>query len=149
MDHVEYIYTGGIPQEDARERLADAEVGVLGLADAGDAYAIPMGHILVGDRLLFRFGDEPDSDKVAFASTTATATFTVFDYTARDDSWSVVARGPIRRTDLHPDDATINERFPPFRVFDESVDELSYDVYELEIEELTGREAISSETVES
>lgn len=142
MDQVEYIYTGGLPQDDARERLAAADVGVLALADDGESYAIPMGHVLDGDRLLFRFGDEPDSTKVAFAAETTTATFTVYDYTAPDDSWSVIARGPIERTALDPEDATVNELFPPFRLFDESIDEVQYDFFALTIEELTGRETL-------
>jgi len=142
MNQVEYIYTGGLSQDVARERLATAEVGVLALAESGESYAIPMGHVLDGDRLLFRFGDEPDSAKAAFAAETTTASFTVFDYTAPDDSWSILARGPIERTDLEPTDTTVNELFPPFRLFDESVKEVEYDIYELRIEELTGRETV-------
>lgn len=142
MDQVEYVYTGGLPEAVARDRLAAADVGVLALADHGEAYAVPMAHVLQDDRLLFRFGDDPGSEKVAFAAETTTATYTVFEYTDPTDSWSVLVRGPIRRTDLHPDDATLNELFPPFRIFGEEVDEITYDMYELEIEELNGREVI-------
>lgn len=142
METVDYVYTGGLTETEARERLADAAVGVLALARDGEAYAIPMGHVLEGDRLYFRFGDQPDSQKVAYAAATTTATFTVYDYPSPHDSWSVVARGPIRRTDETPIAATLNERFPPFRVFDESISEVSYDIYELEIESLTGRAAL-------
>lgn len=142
MSAVEFVYTGGLTREDASERLDAADVGVLALADRGESYAIPMGHALVGDRLLFRFGDVPDSRKAAFAAETTVATFTVFDYTAPDDSWSVVARGPIERIDLDPTDATVNERFPPFQLFDEAVDEVEYEFFALTIEELTGRETI-------
>lgn len=151
MRHVQYVYTGGLKPAAARRHLADARVGVLALARDGESYAIPMGHVLEDDRLLFRFGNEPDSMKAAFAEATTTATFTAYHGGAHDgdddhgESWSVVARGPIRRTDRHPDDATLNELFPPFRFFDEDVADVEYDIYELVIEELTGREAIPEE----
>lgn len=145
MDHVEYIYTGGLSAEESRARLESAEVGVLAFARRGDSYAIPMAHVLDGDRLLFRFGDDPESWKMAYAAETITATFTVYEYGDPEDSWSVLARGPIEQTDLHPDDATLNELFPPFRLFNESIDDLTYDIYELRIEELTGRESLTHE----
>ena len=145
MDQVDFIYTAGLPEEDARRKLAEGTVGVLALADSGDAYAIPIAYVLDDDRLLFRFGDEPESAKVAYAAETTTATFTIYEYGGPGDSWSVVVRGPIRRLDDHPEYSTMNEQFPPFRVFDEAIEDVEYDLYELEIEELTGRESVAEE----
>ena len=145
MDRVDFIYTAGLPDEDARRKLGEGTVGVLALADSGDAYGIPVSYVLDDDRLLFRFGVEPESTKVAYAAETATATFTIYEYSGPEDSWSVVVRGPIRRLDDRPDDETINELFPPFRVFDEEIEDVEYELYELEIEELTGRASIAEE----
>lgn len=145
MRNVEYVYTTGMTEHAVRERLEASTVGVLAFAHDGESYALPMAHALDGDRLLFRFGETEDSQKIAFADETTMATYTVFEYEDPEDSWSIVVRGTLEQVDVQPDDATINELFPPFRVFDESIDDIRYDVYELRIEELTGRESIEHE----
>ncbi|ELZ91641.1 hypothetical protein C440_15044 [Haloferax mucosum ATCC BAA-1512] len=143
MRDINYVYTVGMDDETVAERLADASSGVLSLADGNRSYAIPahVHHDADGGRLLFRLTDDGTSEKFAFIEATDEATFVCYD-DAGADSWSILARGPVRLIpdDERPDDATINERYGGVRVFDEEIDDLDIHIVELELDELTGRE---------
>jgi nitroimidazol reductase NimA-like FMN-containing flavoprotein (pyridoxamine 5'-phosphate oxidase superfamily) len=139
MKHADYVYTVGMDEADLESHLRSAEHGVLGLADEGDAYAVPLSYHYDGERLLLRVSHHDDeAEKRDYLETTNTATFVVFDADG-DSSWSIVVRGPVREVDERIDEATLNEWFPPFRLFDESVDQVEFTLYELSMETVIGR----------
>jgi hypothetical protein len=80
--------------------LREQGVGVLALADAGHAYAIPIsfgydtGRVVFG---YFSFGDE--SRKQAYTEATEEACLTVTDVRSRYDWRSVVVTGPLSEVD--------------------------------------------------
>jgi hypothetical protein len=94
MKHVEYVYTVGMTDDEVGEYLRTGDHGVLGLADADDAYAVPLSYHYDGTRLLLRVSHHDDSDRRRYLETTDTATFLCFD-ASTDDSWSIQIRGPI------------------------------------------------------
>ena len=141
MDHVDYVYTTGMDEAEVDRRLRETGHGVLALADGDDAYAVPLNYHYDGERLLVRLSEEPDSEKVARARTTEVATFVVYGVDG-DDSWSVLVRGPLERCERGFDDAELNERFPPFRLFDEPVEDVEMAVYELRPTSVTGRQTV-------
>ncbi|MWV64070.1 pyridoxamine 5'-phosphate oxidase family protein [Halorubrum sp. JWXQ-INN 858] len=144
MDLSDYQYTVGMSEAEVAARLRETRVGVLSLATDDDAYAVPVSFFYDGPSIYFRLGDDgTPSRKVAAMASTAEATFVALDARDPDSSWSVVAKGPIRRlTDpaAHGfDEATVRERFGPFHVFDEVVEDVEISLYELSIETITGR----------
>lgn len=149
MDHVEYTYTTGMPDEELNERLHAADFGVLSLAREGEAYAIPVSFHYDDGRVLLRLGTESDSEKVRFLEATERATLLVYEAPNEDESWSVLLRGPIRplpedeRADIS--DADVNEWFAPFRVFDESIEDVTWELYELDPDSVTGRKTMGTE----
>ncbi|SHG90952.1 pyridoxamine 5'-phosphate oxidase family protein [Halobaculum gomorrense] len=142
MDITDRVYTAGMTDEEVDDRLREHETGVLSLARDGDAYAIPVAYGYDGGSLRFRLGDDGDSQKIAYADATEEACFLAYDYTASDDSWSVIARGTLRRV---PDGvwestpADLDEWYAPLRVFDEAIEETELVGYELDIDAITGR----------
>ena len=139
MEHVEYVYTSGMTESDVDARLRTGEHGVLGLADGDDAYAVPLSYHYDGDRFLLRVsahGD--DGEKGRFVETTDTATLVCYE-SSTEESWSVHARGPIRKYERDVDEATLNEWFQPFRLFDEAVEAVEFTLYELRPETVIGR----------
>ena len=139
MEHVEYVYTSGMTESAIDTRLRAGEHGVLGLANDDDAYAVPLSYHYDGDRLLLRVSEhDGDGEKGRFLETTDTATFVCYE-ASTDESWSVHVRGPIRRWERDVDEATLNEWFQPFRLFDEAVEEVGFALYELEMESVIGR----------
>ncbi|RLM96428.1 pyridoxamine 5'-phosphate oxidase family protein [Haloarcula sp. Atlit-7R] len=144
---IAFAYTKGMPDDAVCDRLTAGESGVLALADGDDAYAFPVFHHYEGGSLYFRLGETSESEKSAYLDATETATYVVTETAATPDAeswtgWSVVARGPI--TAVPEDDPAyeaveINERYAPIRVFDEPTDEMDVTLYELSVEELTGR----------
>lgn len=142
MDHVEYVYTTGMTESDIDDRLRAEEHGVLGLADENDAYALPLSYHYDGDRLLLRVSQHgDDSEKGQFLETTATATFVCYE-ASEDSSWSIHVRGPIEKWEGPVDEATLNEWFPPFRLFDEAVEAVEFSLYELGMESVIGRTTV-------
>ena len=139
MDNVEYVYTGGMNESEVDDRLRAGEHGVLGLADGNDAYAVPLSYHYDGDRLLLRVSEhDDDSEKGQFLETTETATFVCHD-ASTDESWSIHIRGSIGEWEGDVDEATLNEWFPPFRLFDETVPKIEFSLYELRMESVVGR----------
>lgn len=147
LDHVEYVYTAGMDAGTVEERLAASATGTLALAREGEAYAIPVAIHWDGERVLLRLGIEGDSEKVAFIEGTTTATLVCFDYEPDGDSWSVLVRGPLEKlgspAETAYDEATINDAFPPLRVFDEAIDDVDPVMYALVPREVTGRRTVA------
>ena len=142
MEHAEYVYTSGMTEADVDERLREGQHGVLGLADVDDSYAVPLSYHYDGERLILRVSDhDDDSEKGAFIEATETATFVCYEGSATE-SWSVQVRGPIREWRESVDEETLNEWFPPFRLFDEAVEDVGFSLYELEITAVTGRKTV-------
>ena len=142
MEHAEYVYTSGLSESDVDEYLRAGEHGVLGLADGNDAYTVPLSYHYDGERLLLRVSEhDDDSEKWRFIEATETATFVCYEGSATE-SWSVQVRGPIREWRADVDEETLNEWFPPFRLFDEAVENVGLSLYELEMESVTGRKTV-------
>jgi len=142
MDHVEYVYTSGISASDIDDYLQAGEHGVLGLADENDAYAVPLSYHYDGDRFLIRVSEhDDDSQKGRFLETTQTATFVCYEATT-DESWSIHVRGPIERYHADIDETTLNDWFPPFRLFDEAVEGVGFSLYVLGMETVVGRKTV-------
>jgi len=139
MDHVEYVYTVGMDAAELEDYLRAGSHGVLALADGDDAYAVPLSYHSDGDRLLLRVSThDDDGEKRRYLDTTETATFVLFAADA-DESWSIHVRGPVTEWSGAVDEATLNEWFPPFRLFDEAVEDVAFTLYELEMESVVGR----------
>ncbi len=124
--------------------LADRGVGVLSMADDGEAYGIPLsyGYDAAADRLYFvllQTGER--SQKEAFVERTDRASFTVFDVAGRGDWRSVVARGPLRPLDEDEYErataAIESDAWYP-SLFRESTPTRGIAGWTLEVEELTG-----------
>ncbi len=142
MEHAEYVYTSGLSESDVDEYLRAGEHGVLGLADGNDAYTVPLSYHYDGDRLLLRVSEhDDDSEKGRFIEATETATFVCYEASTAG-SWSVHVRGPLREWRADVDEKTLNEWFPPFRLFDEAVESVGFSLYELEMESVTGRKTV-------
>ncbi|MGM0605771.1 MAG: pyridoxamine 5'-phosphate oxidase family protein [Halobacteriota archaeon] len=143
MEHVEYVYTEGIPETEVDRILKRETHGVLALADGGNAYAVPMNYHYDGEHLYIRVSEEPGSTKAEYADVTETAAFIVYDVREETDAYSVMVRGDIRRlSDAEQStfsDADLNEWFPPFRLFDETIPDVEISIYELVPTEITGR----------
>lgn len=148
MKHAEYVYTEGVDEEDIDRWLQENSYGVLALARANDAYAVPLNYHYTGERLFLRLSDESKSTKVAYARSTETATFIVYDVEDDERSWSVIIRGQLDRL---PDkeqqeisDRHLNEWFPPFRLFDEDILNVEMVIYELDPDEIIGRKTLET-----
>ncbi len=146
MDDVEYVYTVGMDREDIDRLLGEGGHGVLSLARDGDAYGIPLNYSYDGNQLFIRFSDENESEKFEFAKTTKTATFVVYDVTDETNSWSIFVRGTLRQLSADEQerftDSVLNERFPPIRLFDETVERVSIVICELVPDEIVGRKTL-------
>ncbi|MFB6104994.1 MAG: pyridoxamine 5'-phosphate oxidase family protein [Halobacteriaceae archaeon] len=151
MDHVEYAYTEGLDDRRIEDRLTDSATGVLALADAGEAYAIPLAHFYDGDSLYFRVGMTVDSRKQAFLESTTRATYVVYGTSPTEDpqgidSWSILVSGPITSVPVEEHDrfdtAAINQRFAPIRMFDEAIEDIEIAILALDIESMTGRRTL-------
>ncbi len=138
MEHVEYLYTFGMDETELERKLNGADTGVLSLARDGDAYSIPVSFHYDGEKILLRLGIEEGSEKLSFVETTDTASFVVHEVTG-EESWSILVQGSLVPASDALGDADINERFTPLRLFDESVDDVNPELYELRMESVTGR----------
>lgn len=141
MKHVEYVYTAGMDESEVEEHLREGNHGVLALATEDDAYGVPLNYHYDGDRFLIRMSEHDHAEKSRYLETTDTATFVCFEATP-ESSWSVLIRGPIERWSGDADEATLHQWFPPFRLFDEAVEDVEFELYELEINQVTGRRTV-------
>ena len=137
-------YTRVMSDAEVESCLRDVGHGVLSLADGDESYAIPLYHHYDDGALFFRLGHTPGDLKGRYLDATDVATYVVAEARGRaddavDSGWSVVARGPIAPV-TGTDRAAIEEQFPPVRLFDESRDEVTVTLYELDAEELSGRQ---------
>lgn len=145
MDRIEYVYTVGMKDQEVEAYLESVDTGVLALASAGDAYAIPVAHHYDDDAesLYIRLSADGSSTKLSHLEDTETACLTLYDVDESGDSWSIIATGPLRKLsgdERETFDATaVNESFLQLRVFDEDIEAIDLEIYELEIETLTGR----------
>jgi uncharacterized protein len=143
LDRIGYVYTFGMDDAELLEALEATDTGVLALASEGSAYAIPVGCYYEDGALYVRLTDDGASRKLSYLETTTEACLLLYAVEPPDRSWSVLALGPIRELADEDreafDEATMIERFGKPRIFDEDLDALEWSVYELEIEELTGR----------
>lgn len=144
MENVEFVYTLGMDEAEIREKFDAHHAGVLSLASDGDAYAIPVAFHYEPDvpSLVFRLTDDGRSDKITYVESTEQACFILWGTDAEDESWSIMAIGPLRELDRddHRYDATeINRTFSEVRVFDETIDDMELRLYEMRFDELTGR----------
>lgn len=142
MDHVEYVYTTGMTETEIDNQLQAGQHGVLALADRNDAYALPLSYHYDGENLLLRISEhDSESEKLHYLETTESALFLCYEGTPTE-SWSIQIRGPIHRYQGDIDETTINEWFPPFRIFDESIENVEFSLYKLEMNEVTGRKTV-------
>ncbi|ELY57526.1 pyridoxamine 5'-phosphate oxidase family protein [Natronolimnohabitans innermongolicus] len=122
--------------------LRDANTGVLSLTNGSETYAVPESFAYDDGTIYFQFANRDGSHKMSFVGTTDVATVTVF---AENPARSVIARGPIERVPEHETlEATSalaeNASIPTLNVVpDVSVDELSFELYRVDLEFVTGR----------
>lgn len=141
MKHAAYVYTTGLDEDAVTDRLADAGHCVLALADGGDSYAVPVSTHYRDGRVLVRLSEHGDETKFEYLDATETATLVFYEVDGEGDSWSVMVRGELAETET-PDEATLDEWFGPFRLFDEAVPEVSFRVFELDASAAVGRETV-------
>lgn len=143
MDHVEYVHTVGMTDETVERYLEDRETAVLALAAENVSYAIPVAFHYEDGAIYVRLGDDGSSQKMQYVETTETACLTLYDVESPDTSWSVLVTGPLTRITADDtrwdDEAAFNETFSRLRIFDEVVEDVELEVYELTPETVTGR----------
>lgn len=126
--------------------LTSQDTGVLSLGVENRGYGFPISYTFHddADRLVVGFVSSPASKKREFAESAQEATFTVYDY-ADVDAWrSVIATGPIHAIDVEDVSYSVPDLF--FRPEDGDaemvdLDEFERAWYELEIDELAGRQS--------
>ncbi len=128
--------------------LREQGLGVVSLATAGEAYAVPMAFAYDEDRnrCLLRFVMGEESRKRSVLAGTGTATLVTFEWHGADDWRSAVARGPIEELpneDLAEAAALFSElgAEAALDVFNGPISDYETGWYALEIEEVTGRGA--------
>ena len=141
MEHVEYVYTFGMDRDRLEHRLDENEVGVLSLARESVAYAVPVAYHYEDGSVYLRLAFEGKSTKRAYLEATAKACLCLYGVESDDESWSILVRGPLRElSDSETfDTATINELFDKLHVFDQDIEAIDIQVYELLVESITGR----------
>jgi nitroimidazol reductase NimA-like FMN-containing flavoprotein (pyridoxamine 5'-phosphate oxidase superfamily) len=141
MANAEFAYSIGMTDDEVASHLRRESVGVLALADGGDSYAIPVAYHYDGERIYVRLGLNPDSRKTEMLAKTHTACFLIYSAEPLQDSWSVVATGPLSEVESPSefDDELVNALFVPLRVFDEPIEDIDPTVFALEIESISGR----------
>ncbi|NIB99637.1 pyridoxamine 5'-phosphate oxidase family protein [Halobacterium sp. R2-5] len=135
----------GVAMDEAErdEFLRERGIGVLSLASEDVAYGFPISFGWDGDALYFvllRFGE--DSEKLDYAATTETATFSTYNFDDEHHWRSVVARGPIEEVSAEEtDDATDtmfdNAQFASLFPHGEPITDQPR--YRLDPEEITGQ----------
>ncbi|MDS0296307.1 pyridoxamine 5'-phosphate oxidase family protein [Halogeometricum luteum] len=94
-DEFEPLQGDPMDDEEVDAFLREHGVGVLSLADGGDAYGVPISFGYDGERLYFVFLRGETSRKESFAEATGRATLTAFDVAGRHEWESVVVAGRL------------------------------------------------------
>jgi hypothetical protein len=140
MEHIEFVYTFGMTEDEMEERLKENRNGVLSLADGGAAYGVPISYHYEDGKLYVRLADHEGSKKMEYVETTTEASFLLYEYREDGSSWSIVALGSLEKVGEQYDATALNEKFPELRVFDESIGDISPEIFEFSITEVTGRQ---------
>jgi nitroimidazol reductase NimA-like FMN-containing flavoprotein (pyridoxamine 5'-phosphate oxidase superfamily) len=104
-----------LPEADCRTFLRKHRVGVMALAKAGDAYAVPLFYAYDGQALYFH---SHPGEKDAFLGETHEGCFVVVEFHGDDDWTSVQATGHVEKITLSDDatralEAMSQNPFPP------------------------------------
>jgi len=135
--------------------LGRHETGVLALARADDPYAVPIsyGYDVENRRFFIRLVSNPESEKRAFLASTPDARLVVYEEDG-DTYRSVVAVGHLAEID--PGDLTVEHveqygrtKRPLFEIWGEAKPDLDIQLYELDPDELSGRQIEIQRDVEA
>jgi nitroimidazol reductase NimA-like FMN-containing flavoprotein (pyridoxamine 5'-phosphate oxidase superfamily) len=126
--------------------LKDRGLGVLGFAQNGDAYTIPIAFAYdeTEPRCILRFIMGEGSKKQAFVSSTETASLSTFEWDGKENWKSVVVNGPIRKlaneemAEAAALFSTVGEE-AALEIFNSPLREYETEWYELQATEVTGR----------
>lgn len=128
--------------------LGRHETGVLALASDDEPYAIPIsyGYDAEDRRFFLRLVSTPESEKRAFLAAEPTARLVVYDE-ADSRYRSVVVNGVLR--EISTDDMTVDRieqygraKRPLFEIWGQSKQDLDIALYELDAEQVSGREVV-------
>lgn len=137
-----FVYTVGMDPAAVERHLRTRHTGVLALADAGRAYALPISYVVADDGVYLRLSDDGRAEKFEFLDATAEASLVVYeegtDSEGDADSWSVVVRGGLNEVDA---DAA-PDGFDVFHVFDEDVADVTLRYFRVDERERSGRRAV-------
>lgn len=144
--------TGGewMERPEAERFLADKGVGVLSLADGGEAYGVPLSFGYDGENervyfALLRTGEQ--SRKESFVETTERASLLAHEVVSPGEWYSVIAAGPLRPTREEEWDRAVeaidtDAWYPD--LFREATPTRGIAGWVLEVEELSGVRGASS-----
>ncbi|MDS0297739.1 pyridoxamine 5'-phosphate oxidase family protein [Halogeometricum sp. S1BR25-6] len=140
-DEFEPLQGDPMDHDEVDEFLREHGVGVLSLADEGEAYGVPISFGYDGEHLYFVFLRGETSRKETFAEATTRATLTAFDVAGRHAWESVVVAGRLEAVAEDEWDAVVdamedNAWFPS--LFSESEPMRGIAGWVLEIDEATG-----------
>lgn len=127
-----------------REFLQDQGTGVLALAKASDAYAVPVSFFYDGEQqcVYLRLGYASGSQKRRYAKATDHASLVVYDDT--DEGWkSVVIEGHLEEISDNTLDSALEEHgeqldIPYVRIFDRPTDEIEFRTVRINITSMKG-----------
>lgn len=146
MDHIDYVFTVGMEEAAVQDRLTDTDTGVLALASDNDAYAFPVAHHYEEGSLYVRLATDGSSTKMDYLEETDTACLTIYDVDSPTRSWSIVVTGALRTLSglerQQFDETTVNESFLQLRVFDEEIEAVDLEIYELMADSIAGRKTV-------
>lgn len=121
-------------------------VGTLSLGDERGGYGIPMsfGYDRDGERCIFQLSFGEESTKAEYLEDGTQASLSTFEWNAVDDWQSVVARGRLHEVPLEEQSWAAGlfaaySKIASREVFQQPLEELSFEWYELRIETVHGR----------
>lgn len=141
-------YGEGMERDRIDEFLESQGIGTLAFGNETGGYATPMsfGYDRDQERCIFQFAFGEGSTKATFVDDGNPVTLSVYEWRSIDDWRSVVLRGTLQRipgggsaeaAGIFAEHATIAS----LEVFEQPLEELDLEWYELRIEELRGRAA--------
>lgn len=142
------LYGSKMTRKDAVGFLQDVGVGTIAFGSSEGAYALPMsfGYDDANDNCIFQFAFGDGSEKRSYVEAGGSATLSVHERVSVDDWRSVVVRGPLAEV---PDDErsrasavfAAQAKMASTEVFREPMQEIDFEWYAMNVENLTGREA--------